>query len=138
MPRSRSGDDMGVIRVLMLMLLIFVAARPATAHAQTPPAPAPTRPNVLFVLIDDMGYRDLSCFGGTRVRTPQIDSLAREGMRFGQFYVNAPICSPSRVALITGQYPNRWRITSYLDNRALDRRRNVADRLDPKAPSLAR
>jgi uncharacterized sulfatase len=59
-------------------------------------------------------------------------------MRFSQFYVNAPICSASRCALTTGQYPQRWRITSYLDNRAANQRRGVAQWLDPQAPSLAR
>jgi uncharacterized sulfatase len=97
-----------------------------------------TRPNILFVLIDDMGYGDLSCYGNTRVKTPAIDRLAGEGVRFTQFYVNAPICSPSRVALLTGQYPNRWRITSFLSTRKEDRDREIADWLDPAAPSLAR
>jgi len=115
--------------VMGAMLFITAAARGAGAT---------TRPNFLFVLIDDIGYRDLSCFGGTRVQTPEIDRLAREGMRFGQFYVSAPICSPSRVALTTGQYPNRWRITSYLDTRKLDKERGLSDWLAPDAPSLAR
>jgi uncharacterized sulfatase len=97
-----------------------------------------TNPNILFVLIDDMGYGDLSCFGGTRVETTEIDRLAREGIRFTQFYVNAPICSPSRVALTTGQYPNRWKITSYLAKREEDRKRGLADWLSLEAPSLAR
>src|SRR5438046_668388 len=95
-------------------------------------------PNILMVLIDDMGYGDLGCYGGTRVATPNIDKLAAEGIRFTQFYVNAPICSPSRVALTTGQYPNRWRITSYLETRETDHKRGMADWLDPSAPSLAR
>lgn len=95
-------------------------------------------PNILFILVDDMGYGDVGCYGGTRARTPEIDRLAREGIRFTQFYVNAPICSPSRVALTTGQYPGRWRITSYLDTREIDRRRGLADWLEPAAPSLAR
>jgi arylsulfatase A-like enzyme len=103
------------------------------------PATEPVRrPNILFVLIDDMGYGDLSCFGGQRVKTPAIDRLASEGIRFTQFYVNAPICSPSRVAFTTGQYPNRWGITSYLDKRQMNRRRGMADWLSPEAPSLAR
>ena len=93
---------------------------------------------MLFFLIDDMGYRDLSCFGGDRVQTTHIDQLAAEGYRLNQFYVSSPICSPSRVALTTGQYPGRWRITSYLDTRAIDARRDLADWLDPKAPTLAR
>lgn len=96
------------------------------------------RPNVIVVLIDDMGSADLSCFGGGVVKTPHLDRLAEEGLRFRSSYVNAPICSPSRVALTTGQYPHRWRITSYLDNRKANEQRGVAQWLDLKAPVLAR
>jgi len=99
---------------------------------------ATDRPNVLFVLIDDMGWGDFSCFGNTEAKTPNLDRLAREGLTFAQFYVNSPICSPSRCALLTGQYPQRWKITSYLNNRADNTRRGVAQWLDPRAPSLGR
>ena len=101
-------------------------------------AAAPSRPNVILVLIDDMGWGDFSCFGNREAKTPHVDRLAAEGLRFSQFYVNAPICSPSRCALVTGQYPHRWRITSYLNNRQDNARRGVANWLDPQAPSLAR
>ncbi len=105
-----------------------------------PPKRIPTRkhPNIIVVFIDDMGWTDLSCYGGTRVETENIDRLAAEGLRFNQFYVNSPICSPSRVALTTGQYPQRWRITSYLARRELNRKRGIANWLPPKAPILAR
>ncbi|MCW1912469.1 sulfatase-like hydrolase/transferase [Luteolibacter sp. GHJ8] len=96
------------------------------------------RPNVVVVLIDDMGWGDFSCFGNTEAKTPNIDRLASEGLRFRQFYVNSPICSPSRCALTTGQYPQRWKITSFLNNRADNERRGMAQWLDPKAPTLAR
>lgn len=96
------------------------------------------RPNIITVFIDDMGYSDLSVFGGTRVETENIDRLAAEGIKFTNFYVNSPICSPSRTALTTGQYPQRWRITSYLNNRKDNRKRGMAQWLDPKAPVLAR
>ncbi len=96
------------------------------------------RPNLVMVFIDDMGWGDLSCFGQTEARTPCIDQLAAEGIRFSQFYVNSPICSPSRCALTTGQYPQRWRITSFLNNRADNERRGMAQWLDPQAPTLAR
>lgn len=95
-------------------------------------------PNIVMVFIDDMGWGDFSCFGNTDAQTPNMDRMAAEGIRFSQFYVNSPICSPSRCALTTGQYPQRWRITSYLNNRADNARRGVADWLDPKAPTLAR
>jgi uncharacterized sulfatase len=102
------------------------------------PATAASRPNIVMVFIDDMGWGDFSCFGNRDGRTPNVDRLAGEGIRFTQFYVNSPICSPSRCALTTGQYPQRWRITSFLNNRADNDRRGVAQWLDPKAPTLAR
>lgn len=113
-----------------------IAGVPATGglDAATPPS----RPNVVMVFIDDMGWGDFSCFGNQRAKTPRIDQLAAEGIRFEQFYVNSPICSPSRTALSTGQYPQRWRITSYLSNRKHNQRRGMAQWLDPKAPMLAR
>lgn len=120
--------------VMHLALLLVVTAVGNVAAA----ADAPKRPNFLFVLIDDMGYRDLGCFGGTRAPTPHVDRLASEGLRFNQFYVASPICSPSRVALTTGQYPGRWRITSFLDNRRNNERRGMNQWLSPEAPSLAR
>ena len=120
--------------IVTLIGAVFATTRLAAAQ----PTDAPQHPNVLFVLIDDMGYGDLSCFGGKRMPTPQIDQLASEGIRFTQFYVNAPICSPSRVAFMTGQYPVRWRITSYLATRREDRERGIADWLAPDAPVVAK
>ena len=98
----------------------------------------PTRPNFIFVLLDDMGYADLSCYGGQPGQTPHVDALAREGIRFSQFYVGSPICSPSRTAFTTGQCPARWNITSYLAARAENERRGMAQWLDVSAPTLAR
>ena len=96
------------------------------------------RPNIILVFIDDMGWADFSCFGNEDAKTPNIDRLASEGIRFEQFYVNSPICSPSRVAISTGQYPQRWKISSYLGHRAQNEKRGMAQWLDPQAPMLAR
>ncbi|MEC7394362.1 MAG: sulfatase-like hydrolase/transferase [Verrucomicrobiota bacterium] len=65
------------------------------------------KPNFIFILIDDQGYYDLGCYGATEVRTPRIDAMAREGIRFTDYYAAAPICSPSRAGLLTGCYPRR-------------------------------
>lgn len=73
-------------------------------------APKSTRPNIIFILTDDMGWGDLGSDGNREVATPNIDRLATEGIRFTQFYVTSPICSPSRVAYATGCFPARWRI----------------------------
>ncbi len=96
------------------------------------------KPNVILVFIDDMGWSDFSCFGNTDAQTPNIDRLASEGICFEKFYVNSPICSPSRVAISTGTYPQRWGITSYLAHRTNNESRGMANWLDPKAPMLAR
>lgn len=85
-----------------------------------------------------MGYSDVGCYGGKFVPTPNIDRMAREGIRFTQFYVASPVCSPSRTACLTGMFPPRWRITNYLQSRAGNRASEQADFLDPKAPSIAR
>ncbi len=96
------------------------------------------QPNILFIFVDDMGYGDLPAYGNAAVRTPNIDRLAEEGIRFTNFYVNSPICSPSRVAVTTGQYPLRWNITSFLADSARNINRGMAHYLDVNAPSLAR
>src|SRR5262245_16295419 len=62
------------------------------------------RPNVVFILVDDMGYADLGCMGCKDIRTPNIDRLAKEGVKFTNFYANAPVCTPTRAAFLTGRY----------------------------------
>ena len=101
-------------------------------------AAPPKKPNILFILIDDMGYGDLSCYDTQAAPTPRIDQLAKEGIRFTQFYVSSPICSPSRCSFVTGQWPQRWRLSSYLFDRQLNERRGMAQWLGTAAPSIAR
>jgi arylsulfatase A-like enzyme len=96
------------------------------------------RPHVVIVFVDDFGWGDPSCYGNTLGTTPRIDRMAAEGVRFTQGQVAAPICSPSRCGLITGQFPARWRITSYLQTKAGNRACEMVDYLDPDAPSLPR
>lgn len=70
----------------------------------------PKKPNVLFVLCDDMGYGDLGCYGQKLIRTPHLDNMAREGMRFTQAYSGSPVSAPSRAALMTGQHTGHCEI----------------------------
>jgi arylsulfatase A-like enzyme len=95
------------------------------------------RPNVVQILIDDMGYADLGCYGG-EIATPNIDRLAAQGMRFTKAYDASPVCSPSRAGIMTGQFPSRNYIYSYLDTRQRQRELHERDWLDPNAPSIAR
>ncbi|MFP6763073.1 MAG: sulfatase-like hydrolase/transferase [Planctomycetaceae bacterium] len=119
------------LRILLILPVLTSGVMPLHAAQTTPP-------NIVLVFIDDMGWADFSCFGNSTVETQNIDRLADEGIRFEQFYVNSPICSPSRVAVTTGQYPYRWRISSYLSNRKANQDRGMAQWLDPEAPCLAR
>ena len=67
---------------------------------------AAERPNIVLVLVDDLGYGDLACFGAEEMRTPNLDALMARGMRFDNFYANCTVCSPTRASLITGRYPD--------------------------------
>lgn len=126
---GRSAWSVGPLLVL-LMAAVDWCASPVAAME-------PERPDLIVILADDLGWGDLSCYGG-EVPTPALDRMAAEGLRFTQGYVTAPICSPSRCGLLTGQHPARWRITSYLQTRAGNLACGQADFLDPAAPSLPR
>ena len=83
------------------------AATTATLGASGLDASTAARPNVLFILADDLGYGDLSCYGRPDYQTPVLDGLARQGMKFTSAYAAAPVCTPTRCAFITGRYPQR-------------------------------
>ena len=82
-------------------LLLAAATAPAQQQGRG------DRPNVVVVFTDDQGYGDLSCYGHPTIHTPHLDRLAQDGCKMTQFYVAAPLCSPSRAALLTGCYPKR-------------------------------
>lgn len=82
--------------------------------AGTARAAVETRPNILFILIDDMGAADGGCFGSKFYQTPELDRLAAAGMRFAQAYAACAVCSPTRAAIMTGKYPARLHITDWI------------------------
>jgi arylsulfatase A-like enzyme len=86
---------------------ILAATIMITGPALAAAADAPRRPNVVLIVSDDQGYADLGCFGSKQVKTPNLDRLAREGVRATSFYVTWPACTPSRGSLLTGRYPQR-------------------------------
>ncbi|WP_146600625.1 sulfatase family protein [Novipirellula aureliae] len=94
-------------RINTLAISACTALFAQTLYTPTLQAESSDRPNFVLILTDDQGYADLSCFGGNHVVTPNIDRMAKEGARLTSFYAAAPLCTPSRAALMTGCYPKR-------------------------------
>lgn len=94
------------------------------------------KPNIVFVLADDWGWGDLSCYGHQVLKTPNIDKLASQGVLFSQFYVTSPVCSPSRAGIMTGQFPSRNRIFGHLDRNEENKRRDMPNWLDPNVTTI--
>src|SRR4026208_1750891 len=92
-----------------------------------------SRPNIIFILADDLGWGDLSCFGRPDYRTPNIDLLARQGTKFTDAYSTSAVCTPTRCAYITGRYPARFRIG--LEEPLIASNSNVG--LEPNEPTIA-
>lgn len=118
-----------VIKKRLALLFLLLAAGIMKAQ---------DRPNVILILTDDMGYGDIGAFGGDFVPTPNIDKLAEKGTKITQYYSAAPICSPSRVSLLTGTFPANWNFTTFLQTKKGNRAAQQADYLDTSAPSIAR
>ena len=112
-------------RLLVALLTLCVLGRPV-AGAQT----APAKPNIIFILADDLGYAELGCNGSDRYKTPQIDALAKAGVRFTHYYT-APICGPSRALILTGRYAFRTGAVSQDACRALVRTGAKAEQMIP-------
>jgi arylsulfatase A-like enzyme len=98
------------MRSLLIVFALLLGAAPAGAGEE--------RPNFVFILIDDMGWRDVGCNGSTFYETPNIDRLAAAGMRFTDGYAACPVCSPTRASILTGKYPARLHLTDWLPGRA--------------------
>jgi len=108
--RSEKGN---VIKNSLNVFVMFLGAMlimPACLAAGQDDA---SQPNILLIMTDDMGWMDLRCQGNDRLNTPVIDGLARQGLRFTDAYSAAPVCSPTRAAIITGLAPARLRITQH-------------------------
>jgi arylsulfatase A-like enzyme len=96
---------------MALIAAVVLAGSSHGAHAQPP---ASSTPNVVLIITDDVGYGDFSSYGAPDIRTPHIDRLAKEGVRFTDFYANGAVCSPTRAALISGRYQQRVGVENVL------------------------
>lgn len=99
-----------MLRNLLCLALLFLMASDAAGQERSPQV----RTNVVLILIDDLGWRDLGCYGSTYYKTPHIDKLAAEGMRFSDGYAACNVCSPTRAAILAGKYPARLLLTQWL------------------------
>ena len=115
--------------VLLSVLISGVACAQEDEHNQ---------PNIVFIFADDWGYGDLSLHGSTWIKTPNLDRMASEGTDFLNFTVNSPVCSPSRAAVMTGQFPARNSIHRHFASVDLNTAWGMPDWLDPSAPMLPR
>lgn len=126
------------ISVMLLSMLggfaAFATPSPAVESVQA----AGTRLNVVFILADDLGWGDLSCYGNRQFRTPNLDRLAAEGTLFTHYYQAGSVCSPTRAALMTGKYPAELRIHGHLATPQQNASRDMPDYLDPAVPTLPR
>ncbi len=112
--------------------LVFLLFGVGFAAVKLPAAAAPakaTPPNIIIILADDLGFGDTGCYGATRIPTPEIDRLARQGLRFTDAHATSATCTPSRYALLTGQYPWRKAGTGVLPG-------NAALIIDPRQTTL--
>ena len=94
------------------------------------------KPNIVFILVDDMGWGDPDCFGHPYIKTPNLTRLAKQGTMFTQFYVNNPVCSPSRTAFMTGHYPARHRVHRHFSHEKHNRSCGMPNWLDPDVTTL--
>ncbi|HTG17815.1 MAG TPA: sulfatase, partial [Blastocatellia bacterium] len=100
-----------------IALSLFVAASICLPSPSAGTGKVERHPNIIFILVDDMGYGDVGCFGAKAIRTPNIDRMAAEGLKLTSFYVTSPVCTPSRAALLTGRYAARMGAAQmHLDN----------------------
>lgn len=118
------------------MQAIAAPAAPAGPAAQ--PAVQGQPPNILFILVDDMGFADLSVMGNRKIATPNLDRLAHEGVLLTHFYDAAPICSPSRAGFFTGRFPAELGFVTFLNNRQANAAHGQRDWLAPGLPNIAR
>lgn len=115
-----------LLPIISLVLCVSASLREARAA---------DKPNIVFIFADDWGWGDLSCHGSTWLKTPNLDRLASEGTDFQQFNVLNPVCSPSRVAAMTGRYPSRYGVNGVFSGNGGP---EMPDWLDAKAPTAAR
>jgi arylsulfatase A len=105
------------MRLYPWLFVLFLISIPDSSHPAPGQDAGQPKLNFVFILIDDMGWKDVGCYGSTFYKTPNIDRLAAQGMRFTDGYATCPVCSPTRASIMTGKYPARLHLTDWLPGR---------------------
>lgn len=117
-PIEMPHNNAALLRTFRRLITLFAICLPFSIAAQdTSPGERSTRPNVIVFFMDDLGYGDLGAYGATEVRTPNLDRLARDGVRLTDCYAAAPLCTPTRAAFMTGRYQHRVGLEAVLTQR---------------------
>ncbi|MDC1107168.1 sulfatase-like hydrolase/transferase, partial [Prolixibacteraceae bacterium] len=103
-------------KILLTLAMLAVGSEAASTRE---------KPNIIILLADDLGYGDLSCYGNTRIATPRIDRMAKEGLKFDQFYAGSAVCTPTRVSVMTGRAPLRFSVTHHFNDQEMFLQRGV-------------
>src|SRR5579872_4370761 len=106
-PSARRPEGRQPLHRMTTPWLGVLALANALLGAQAVAADSPRKPNVVIILADDIGYGDVGCYGATKIKTPNLDKLAAQGLRFTDAHAPSAVCTPTRYALMTGQYA--WR-----------------------------
>lgn len=124
---SRLGNMLAMKTLFALTVICLL-----TLGAAAPTQAKDTPPNIVFIMVDDLGYGDLACYGAPDMKTPHLDRLMSRGMRFDQFYANCTVCSPTRASLMTGRYPDKSGVPGVIRMWG----HSTWGYLDPAAPTL--
>ena len=107
-------------RIILRCSFVLIASVSAFSHAAE-------RPNVVVIMVDDLGYGDLSGYGANDLKTPHVDALLSRGIKFTEFYANCPVCSPTRASFLTGRYPELVGVPGVIRTHAHNNWGNLTD-----------
>jgi len=131
-------NTLGLLKITLVMIAALVyLCHSGTSHA-APESRNSKQPNIIFIFADDLGFGDLGCYGNKKIKTPYLDKMATEGLLFTNFSASSPVCSPSRVGIMTGHFPARHRIHYALGGKEHNKGFHMPDYIAPAIPTVTK